>query len=33
MLSNHHYQRKDLVVSCFSDDPIKNFRKLTQVKV
>jgi hypothetical protein len=30
---NEHYQRKDIVVSCFSANKNRMFTKLTKVKV
>ena len=31
-MSNYHYQRKDIVVNCFSANKERNFTKLTKIK-
>lgn len=33
LMSNEHYERKDVVVSCFSSNGNKSFKKMTRVKV
>jgi hypothetical protein len=32
-MSNEHYERKDVVVGCFSSNPERSFKKMTKVKV